>query len=64
VLRPTGSVFLNIGDTYSGHSLAGIPARVEAAAGDDGWLIRNRLIWAKDGGMSEPAQNRLASRHE
>lgn len=64
VLRPTGSVFLNIGDTFHKRTLAGIPARVEAAAGDDGWIIRNRIIWAKDGGMPEPAQNRLANRHE
>lgn len=64
VLRPTGSVFLNIGDTFHKRSLAGIPARVEAAAADDGWIIRNRIIWAKDTGMPEPAQNRLANRHE
>ena len=64
VLRPTGSVFLNIGDTYFKRSLAGVPARVEAAAADDGWIIRNRIIWAKDGGMPEPARNRLANRHE
>ena len=64
VLRPTGSVFLNIGDTFHKRMLAAIPARVEAAAGDDGWIIRNRIIWAKDGGMPEPAQNRLANRHE
>ncbi|MFN8164130.1 MAG: site-specific DNA-methyltransferase [Solirubrobacterales bacterium] len=64
VLRPTGSVFLNIGDTFHNRSLAGIPARVEAAAADDGWIIRNRIIWAKDGGMPDPAKNRLASRHE
>lgn len=64
VLRPTGSVFLNIGDTYYNRSLAGVPARVEAAAGDDGWLIRNRIVWAKDTGMPEPAQNRLANRYE
>lgn len=63
-LRPTGSVFLNIGDTFHKRTLAGIPARVEAAAGDDGWIIRNRIIWAKDGGMPESAQNRLANRHE
>src|SRR4051812_43701021 len=31
VLRPTGSVFLNIGDTYHRRSLAGIPGRLEAA---------------------------------
>jgi DNA modification methylase len=64
VLRPTGSIFLNIGDTFHNRTLAGVPARVEAAAADDGWIIRNRIIWAKDGGMPEPAQNRLANRHE
>lgn len=64
VLRPTGSVFLNIGDTYHRRSLANIPARVEHAAADDGWLIRNRIVWTKDGGMPEPARNRLANRHE
>lgn len=64
VLRPTGSVFLNIGDTFHKRSLAGIPGRIEAAAVDDGWIVRNRIIWTKDGGMPEPAQDRLANRHE
>jgi hypothetical protein len=64
VLRPTGSVFLNIGDTYWKRSLAGVPGRLEAAARDDGWIVRNRIIWSKDGGMPEPAKDRLANRHE
>jgi len=64
VLRPTGSVFLNIGDTYYKRSLAGIPGKIEAAAVDDGWLIRNRIIWAKKRGMPEPAKNRLVNRYE
>lgn len=64
VLRPTGSVFLNIGDSFHHKSLVGVPGRLEAAAHDDGWLIRNRIIWTKDRGMPEPAQNRLAGRHE
>lgn len=64
LLRPTGSVFLNVGDTYQKQSLVGIPGRIEAAAVDAGWVVRNRIIWAKDGGMPEPAQNRLANRHE
>jgi len=64
VLRTTGSVFLNVGDTYFKRSLVGIPGRLEAAAVDNGWMIRNRIIWAKGGGMPEPAQNRLANRHE
>lgn len=64
LLAPHGSVFLNIGDTYHNKALAGIPGRIEAAASDDGWLLRNRIIWAKEGGMPEPAKDRLANRHE
>jgi DNA modification methylase len=64
VLRPTGSVFLNVGDTFHKRSLAGVPGRIEAAAVDDDWIIRNRIIWTKDRGMPEPARNRLANRHE
>jgi len=56
VLRPSGSVFLNVGDTYHKRSLVGIPGRIEAAAVDSGWLVRNRIIWAKDGGMPEPGK--------
>jgi DNA modification methylase len=64
VLRPTGSVFLNVGDTYYNRSLMGIPGLLEFAAVQRGWLVRNRIIWTKDGGMPEPARNRLANRHE
>jgi DNA modification methylase len=64
VLRPTGSVFINLGDTYWKHSLVEIPSRVMMAARDDGWIIRNRIIWAKDNGTPDPVKNRLASRHE
>ncbi|MGY1458810.1 DNA methyltransferase [Luteimonas sp. A534] len=65
LLTPHGSVFLNIGDSYNGaRSLASVPGRLEIAACDDGWKLRNRIIWSKEGGMPEPAKNRLANRHE
>jgi DNA modification methylase len=64
VLRPTGSVFLNVGDSFHKKSLVGIPARLELAAMDLGWTVRNRIIWAKAGGMPEAVKNRLVSRHE
>jgi DNA modification methylase len=64
VLTPSGSVFLNVGDGYAKRSLAGIPARIETAAQDAGWLLRNRIIWAKTRGMPDPARDRLAGRHE
>ena len=64
VLAPHGSVFLNIGDSYNERSLVSIPGRLEIAACDAGWKLRNRIIWAKKGGMPDPAKNRLANRHE
>lgn len=64
VLRPSGSVFLNIGDTYCKKSLQGIPSLVEERAREAGWKLRNRIIWIKKNGMPDPAQDRLAGRHE
>jgi DNA modification methylase len=64
VLRPSGSVFLNIGDTYWQKSLQGIPSRIEADAREAGWFLRNRIIWVKRGGTPDPAQDRLTGRHE
>jgi DNA modification methylase len=64
VLKPTGSIFVNVGDTWAGRKLAHVPARLKIAADDDGWIVRNSIVWAKDTGMPEPAQNRLASRYE
>jgi DNA modification methylase len=64
VLRPTGSVMLNVGDSYFNGSLVGIPFLLEQAAVAEGWLVRNRIIWAKSSGMPDPVKNRLAVRHE
>lgn len=64
VLRPHGSVFLNVGDTYFHKSLLGIPGQIEWQAAKGDWLVRNRIIWAKESGMPDPVKNRLANRHE
>lgn len=63
-LRPTGSVALNVGDTWHRKSLAGVPYEVERVARDRGWVVRHRIAWTKTRGMPEPAAGRLASRHE
>jgi DNA modification methylase len=64
VLRPSGSVFLNIGDTYWQTSLQGIPSSIEVKAKEDGWRLRNRIVWVKSGGTPDPAKDRLTPRHE
>lgn len=64
VLRDTGSVFLNVGDSHKRKSLAGVPALLEIAARTDGWMIPNRIIWTKPTGMPSPNRSRLVSLHE
>jgi DNA modification methylase len=64
VLTPFGSVFLNLGDTYVDGSLAGVPSEVEIAARKAGWIIPNRIVWAKPSGMPSPYRTRLVARHE
>ena len=64
VLRQSGSVFLNIGDTYWQKSLQGIPSLVEVRSRRAGGMLRNRIIWVKKGGMPDPVQDRLTGRHE
>ncbi len=41
-----------------------IPARVAMALQDDGWIIRNDIIWAKPNGMPESVADRLSTKHE
>lgn len=64
VLRPSGSVFLNIGDTYYQKSLQSIPSLIEASSRKDGWILRNRIVWVKKGGIPDPVKDRLTVRHE
>jgi DNA modification methylase len=63
-LRPTGSVFLNIGDAYHNKSLVGIPGEFAREAQREGWTIRNHIIWSKNNGIPSPADDRLVPRHE
>lgn len=67
VLVPTGSVWLNLGDSYSTgregappKSLLLGPERLVLALLDGGWVIRNKIIWAKRNPMPNPARDRLS----
>lgn len=44
--------------------MIGIPWRVALALQDDGWILRNDIIWSKPNGMPESVRDRLASKHE
>ena len=45
-------------------NLLGIPWRVAFALQDDGWILRNEIIWAKPNGMPASVTDRLTSKHE
>ena len=45
-------------------NLLGIPWRIAFALQEDGWILRNDIIWAKPNGMPESVTDRLALKHE
>ncbi|WP_035750176.1 DNA-methyltransferase [Arthrobacter sp. 35W] len=72
VLVPTGTFWLNLGDTYTTHarqgappkSLALAPERLVRLLQDDGWILRNKIIWAKPNPMPTSVRDRLTATHE
>lgn len=95
VLADDGTLWLNLGDSYSNPSSSGtvgatavvratragvqqrasggdrppksllmIPERVALALQDDGWILRNKIVWTKTDAMPESVRDRLARKHE
>jgi len=100
VIKPTGSFWLNLGDSYYGSrgnnsdypqtknqrissgmpskslatgfnsnwlqpkQLLGIPWRVATALQEDGWILRNCVIWFKPNHMPESVRDRLTKSYE
>lgn len=93
VLADDGTLWLNIGDSYSGGSrktydtkgsgavapkvgaerpssglpgknLLGIPWQVAFALQQDGWVLRNAIVWHKPNAMPESVTDRLSCRYE
>lgn len=65
VLKPQGSLWLNLGDTYRDKSLTGIPWRVALQLIDEqGWTLRNDVIWNKVKGAPDNSKDKLRNIHE
>jgi DNA modification methylase len=65
VLKPTGSFWLNIGDSYNSKSLQGIPWRVALKMVDEQkWIMRNSIIWNKHKAGLHSSSDRLRNVHE
>lgn len=61
VLKDSGAFWLNIGDSYHNKSLQGIPWRIALKMIDDGWILRNDVIWYKHKGGLSPNKDRFGS---
>jgi DNA modification methylase len=94
VLKPEGTFWLNIGDTWNGSKtgntenvkhkkvhenvsfekklwngakrkdLIGVPWALVFALRNDGWYLRNDIIWHKENAMPKTAHDRLSPSHE
>jgi site-specific DNA-methyltransferase (adenine-specific) len=68
VLKPSGAFWLNLGDSFSRHSRYGAPnkglllapERLVFMLAHDGWLVRNKVIWAKTNPMPSSVRDRLS----
>lgn len=65
VLKPSGSFWLNVGDSYAGKGLIGIPWRLAIELTDgQGWTLRNSVVWNKVKGGLDNTRDRLRNVHE
>ena len=68
VLKPSGAFWLNLGDSFSRHRRYGAPSKALLLAPErlvfmlaqDGWLVRNKVIWAKTNPMPSSVRDRLS----
>ena len=63
-LKGNGLLWLNLGDTYRGKALLGMPWRVALALQQDGWMLRSDIIWRKPNAMPSSVKNRPTVEHE
>jgi site-specific DNA-methyltransferase (adenine-specific) len=72
VLKPAGSLWLNLGDSYSKHlkfgarpkSMLAAPERLLLALMKDGWIVRSKVIWSKPNALPNSVADRLNTNYE
>jgi site-specific DNA-methyltransferase (adenine-specific) len=72
VLKTTGSLWLNLGDSFAKHPRQGaprgslflVPQRVALDLSANGWIVRNVVIWQKPNPLPQSAQDRLSPTYE
>ncbi|MEN8805708.1 MAG: DNA methyltransferase [Wenyingzhuangia sp.] len=64
VLNDRGSFFLNLGDTFYNGNLQNIPHRVILKLQQQGWILRNTIIWSKTNPKPSASKSNLTPSYE
>src|SRR5664280_1660794 len=72
VLTLTGSIWIDLGDSYSRHprygaaakSLLLAPERLLLALAADGWIVRNKIVWSKTNPMPSSVGDRFNTTYD
>jgi DNA modification methylase len=64
VLKDKGSFFLNLGDTFYNGNLQNVPHRVILKLQEQGWILRNTIIWSKTNPKPSSTKTNLTPSYE
>jgi len=64
VLNDRGSFFLNLGDTFYNGNLQNVPHRVVLKLQEQGWILRNTIIWSKTNPKPSSSKSNLTPSYE
>ena len=64
VLNERGSFFLNLGDTFYNGNLQNVPHRVILKLQEQGWILRNTIIWSKTNPKPSSSKTNLTPSYE
>ncbi|MGI6797912.1 DNA methyltransferase [Gordonia sihwensis] len=75
VLADDGTLWINVPDAYAtaaavgmtgvgARNLIGVPWRLAFGLQEDGWILRNAIVWHKEGPQPHPAGDRSGDRFE
>jgi ParB/RepB/Spo0J family partition protein len=64
VLNDRGSFFLNLGDTFYNGNLQNVPHRIVLKLQEQGWILRNTIIWSKTNPKPSSSKSNLTPSYE
>ena len=64
VLNRSGSFFLNIGDTFLDGDLQNIPHQLVLKLKEQGWILRNTIVWSKTNPKPSSSKTNLTPSYE